>query len=875
MPLMHLLERQDQLEALNRCFQEARGASGKLVLIAGEAGFGKSSLVERFVSEHRRDACALWGACDALATPRALAPIHEIAAQTASFTGRAVREEGSRDWLFRSLLEDLARPERTCVAVLEDVHWADEATLDFLRYIGRRIQRTSAVFVATYRDEELPVTHPVRLALGELAGHHILRMRLTPLSLAAVEVLAKDSGRDPAFLHRLTGGNPFFIRELLAGSGERIPETVRDAVIARLMRCSPATRELAELASISPGRTESWLIESVLGSQQAAADEAGARGLLDVLTDSVGFRHELARRAVASAIPSETVRGLHQKVLQALIARGSDLARIVHHATLADDGAAVLEYAPHAAKEAARLGAHRQAAAHLGAALRYSVELTTAAQAGLFEQHARECSLANLTLESIDSATTALARWRRSENLHAQARVLGVLSQEYRTMGDKLKADECVAGAIDLLETRPPGANLAMAYSARSLLAVNRGWDREALEFGHRALAIAREVGDHATESHALCNIGAALLGKNDRAGYESLEQSLALALAHALEDEAARTYRTLLFYAILIHDFARAEPLFREGVAHCEDRGILSHSAYMRAYFAPCELDRGRWTEAATMAEELLRSPDISGVQQRITLMVTLALVRVRRDDPGSEQLLDQALGLALPTCELNRVGRVAAARAEHAWYRGDIDGVAREAAVGLSHVNGHTAPWIKGELLWWQSRAQPIGSIPADVAPPFQLMLAGDWRAAATAWQCIGMPYEQALALAEGPEGALREALEILDTLGAGPLAAIVRRRLREGGAKGVPRGPRDTTRANPQGLTAKEVEVLSLLALGDSNAQLGRRLHRSTKTIDHHVSAILGKLGVRTRAEAVATAYALGIFSATEDAPKGPSM
>ena len=136
----------------------------------------------------------------------------------------------------------------------------------------------------------------------------------------------------------------------------------------------------------------------------------------------------------------------------------------------------------------------------------------------------------------------------------------------------------------------PPGVNLAMAYSARALLAVNRGWDLEALEFGHRALAIAREVGDHATESHALCNIGAALLGKNDRTGYESLEQSLALALEHALEDEAARTYRTLLFYSVLIHDFARADPLFREGVAHCEERGILSHGAYMRAYFAPCE---------------------------------------------------------------------------------------------------------------------------------------------------------------------------------------------------------------------------------------------------------------------------------------------
>ena len=401
MAVMHLLERQDQLEVLNRCFQEARRASGRLGLSPGKP----ESVRARWSSDSLLDTGATRphsGGCDALATPRALAPVHEIAAQTAIFAGRAAWEEGSRDWLFRSLFEDLARPERTCVVVLEDVHWADEATLDFLRYIGRRIQRTNAVFIATYRDEELPVSHPIRLALGELAGHHVSRLRLAPLSLAAIEVLANGSGREPAFLHRITGGNPYFVRELLAVHGECVPETVRDAVIARLMRCSPATRELAELASVSPGRTESWLIESVLGSRQAAVDEAGTRGLLDVLTDSVGFRHELARRAVASVIPSETLRGLHQKVLQALLARGGHLARIVHHATLAEDGAAVLEYAPRAAKEAARLGAHREAAAHLGAALRYSVDLETAVQADLFEQHARECSLANLTLESID-----------------------------------------------------------------------------------------------------------------------------------------------------------------------------------------------------------------------------------------------------------------------------------------------------------------------------------------------------------------------------------------------------------------------------------------------------------------------------------------
>ena len=476
---MHLLERHDQLATLNRCLQEARQASGKLVLIAGEAGLGKSALVERFASEHRRDACILWGACDALATPRALAPVHEIAAQSAIFSGRAPREDGSRDWLFKTLLADLAHPERFCVAVLEDAHWADEATLDFLRFVGRRIQRTCTVFVVTYRDEELPVTHPVRLSLGELTGQHVVRMRLAPLSLAAVDVLTKDSGRDPAFLHRISGGNPFFLRELLASPGESVPETVRDAVIARLMRCSPAARELAELASVSPGRTESWLIESVLGSHQAAVDEAATRGLLDVLTDSVGFRHELARRAVASVIPSESMRGMHRKVLQALIARGEDHARIVHHAALAHDGVAVLKYAPLAANEAARLGAHRQAAAHLSVAMRHSGDLSSASQGSLFELHARECSLANMTLESIESATKALACWRRSEDHHAQARVLGALSQEYRTIGDKLKADESVAAAIDLLEALPRGANLAMAYSARSLLSVNRGWDRE------------------------------------------------------------------------------------------------------------------------------------------------------------------------------------------------------------------------------------------------------------------------------------------------------------------------------------------------------------------------------------------------------------
>jgi DNA-binding CsgD family transcriptional regulator len=871
---MHLLDRQKQLEQLNRCFQEARAASGKLVLVAGEAGIGKSSLVERFVSEHRRDARTLWGACDALSTPRALAPVHEIAAQTAALGGDGIHDDESRNRLFRVLLEDFARSERVCIVVLEDLHWADAATLDFLRFIGRRIQRTSAVFIATYRDQELSASHPVRMSIGELTGDQVIRMRLPPLSLDAVEVLARASGRDAGRLHQVTGGNPFFLREVLASSGELVPDTVRDAVLARLSRCSPAAYELAELVALSPGRSETWLIQSVLGSRQAGVDEAGALGLLEIQSDAIGFRHELARLAVLSTIQPDRVRAMHGQVLQTLVEHRADPARLVHHATLAQHAAAVLEYAPLAALEAARLGAHREAAAHLSAALRYGAALPAPLRAELLERHAQESALANQTRDAITSGTAAVAAWRQLGDVEAQSRVLSLLSQEYRTVGDKVGADECAAGAISLLEPLPRSANLAMAYGARSLLAVQRGWDREALEFGQRALKLAREVGDCAAESHALSNIGGAMLGTGDRAGYQPLERSLALALEHRLEDHAARAYRHLEHYAGLIHDFARAQRAFHEGVEYCEERGIFSHSAYIRAYYTNCELDRGEWTEAARMATELLRSSEVTGVTQRVTIMTTLAQVRLRRGDPGADELLDRAIELAIPTSELNRIGRVAAARAEQAWYRGNLSDVARETAIGLAHVRGHTAPWINGELLFWQSRAQPDAPTTGEVAEPYRVMLAGDWRAAACAWEAIGMPYEQALALAEGPEEALREALSILDRLGAGPLGAVVRRRLRERGVRRVPRGPYEATRANPWGLTVKELEVLQLLAKGCTNAQVARGMHRSPKTVDHHVCSLLEKLGVHSRAEAVAAAYARGIVSAGDaTAPRQP--
>ena len=252
-----------------------------------------------------------------------------------------------------------------------------------------------------------------------------------------------------------------------------------------------------------------------------------------------------------------------------------------------------------------------------------------------------------------------------------------------------------------------------------------------------------------------------------------------------------------------------------------------------------------------------------ISGVTQRVTVITTLALVRLRRGEEGADEMLDEALRLALPTGETSRIARVAAARAEQAWYRGDLPDVVLEAATGLEHVSAHTTPWLNGELLFWQSRAgRP--EIAGEAAQPYRLMLAGDWRAAADAWEHIGQPYERALALMEGGEDALREALAILHGLEAGPLAALVRQRLRERGARGVPRGPRRATLREPLEPDGKGAGGVT--AAGPRLHERAARtvLHRSPKTVEHHVCAVLAKMGVHSRAEAVAVAHARGMIS-----------
>jgi DNA-binding CsgD family transcriptional regulator len=281
-----------------------------------------------------------------------------------------------------------------------------------------------------------------------------------------------------------------------------------------------------------------------------------------------------------------------------------------------------------------------------------------------------------------------------------------------------------------------------------------------------------------------------------------------------------------------------------------------------LRTAQAHARFEQGAWDEAAEAATQLLNHGGLSSVSKIFALLM-LGWVRLRRGDPGSEPLLEEAQHQALATGEYMQIAPVAIARAEEAWLDGDLERCQAEARAGYDLALAHTDPWVLGELASWLWRAGGLSCPPEPIAEPYARQFAGDWKGAARLWERIGCPYEQALALAEGDAVAQRQALSLLEQLGAHPAAARVRHRMRQQGRQGIPRGPRPSTRANQAGLTSREVEVLGLLAEGLTNAQIARRLSTSFKTVDHQVSAVLAKLEVHSRAQAIAAAATQGLL------------
>jgi DNA-binding CsgD family transcriptional regulator len=835
---VELVERELFLAALAEHLAEAAAGRGRLVLVRGEAGVGKTALVRSFAAEHAGGVRSLWGACDGLFTPQPLAPLLDLAGDL------GLTLELPRSELFAATLE--AFQASPALVVIEDVHWADEATLDLLRFLGRRLERTQTLLIATYRDDEVGLRHPLRVVLGDVPSER--RIGVPPLSEAGVRVLARGSDVDPAALYRLTGGNPFFVTEVLAADGAGVPESVRDAVLARADRLGVAARSVVDAAAVVGARAELSLLREALDEPPRALEECLAAGVLQADGSDVAFRHELARRAVEEAIDPLRRTELHTRVLAALAARPEpDAARLAHHAEAAGDAAAVLEHAPAAAKKAAALGAHREAAAQYARALRFADGLPARAVAELLESRAYECYVTDQISEALAAQRDALDRYVALGDRLKQGdmlRWISRLSYLDARIGD---ARTSAGEAVLILEQCPPGEELVFAYANMAQTAQIDLEIDAALEWGQRALALATELGAQELALNALTSIGIseAIVGR----GADRLEQALELALERGSHDCVGRLYGGLTFAAVRGRDWPAADRWLDEGLRYAAERDLDGRRLYLLGWRAFASLERGRWNEAAADAEAVLRHPYAR--LDRVWALLALGLLRARRGDPDLWTPLDEAAELTRGESSQKMVP-LRVIRAEAAYLAGEPARALDEA--GTFPVSGLVDRSIAGKLAVWRRRAGAQAEETGPLAEPFELELAGRHADAAAAWDLLECPYEAAIALAGSDDADdLHRSHERLLALGAQPAAAIVARRLRERGARGVVRGPRPATRAHPAGLTPREQAVLDLLADGLTNAEIADRLVISAKTVGHHVSAILGKLGVRSRYEA----------------------
>ncbi|WP_238556684.1 ATP-binding protein [Gordonia terrae] len=826
---MRLLERAEQLSQIRAAF--ARFPTGSAFSVAGESGAGKTALVTQ-VCATARDVRVLRVACDPLDTPRPLGPVKDLGIGLEPMTLAEVCEA-----TFAHLG---AEPS---LLVVEDLHWVDAASTDVLRFLCRRIESMPLVLLLTHRDLE------PQASARALLAEDVCRIELPPLSVAAIAELVEGTGLDPTLVHAATGGNPYFATEVSREPDLPIPSSVRDAVLARTTKVSATDFEALQLIAASPERVADTALP-VLGIDYPTLQRLADTGLLEWRSDGIVFRHELARRAIESTIPPGGVAHLHAQLLEALEQLGTVHPSVLtHHAVAARDSGRAIRYAVAAAEDAIRGGAHTEAVAYYEIAKRHQRNASARERAELLLALANEQYMVSRLRDAIATVNETFPLWTElGDDTGVATAHVAVGVYEYYS-AHRQRAESHLTRAAEIAYGTGATTVYSQAQIQRAFLAFMRG------DVSGTATLLADTTSATDDELRLWNQVvsDSAALSSGEEHSRTRLLAHMEAARTLGFDELASTVYSQVASLDVEQGRYRAADRILDAGLPFTVERDIQICRHWQTAVRSRLQLTRGHWNGALEDAGAVIEA-DGMPIATLWPRLVT-ALVPLRCGAPFDVHEIEKAWTLAGQIDEPLRRLAVLAALAEISWMTGAED--ARVVAADTLDDDG--TEWASGSVAVWRSRLG-MSTQTGPIAEPYQLSIDGRHADAARWWTDAGDPFSAALCWIDSDDPG--RGVTMLDGLGAVGTADRARAMLRERGCDTVPQRPRSTTRVNPGGLTNRQLEVARLVAEGLSNTEIARRLYISSKTADHHVSAVLSKLGMTSRREILARGVELGL-------------
>ena len=872
-----LLERESQLEQLGGLLSGLDTTGGKVVLIRGEAGIGKSSLVEEFVSSHAAGAHVHVGACDDLKIPQPMSPFWDMARSESSLLEPI--DKGDRLGVLSAILDLLSRSLRPTVLVIEDTHWADEATLDAIKYLGRRIARTNGLLLLTYRTGEVDYDHPLRKVFGELPPQTVERIELEGLSLSAVSSILGDSLLDPGAVLAATNGNPFLVGEMATTDESSVPPSLQDSVSARVQKLSPGAVRLLRALSVIPEPVPVADARGLTGATASDLEECERRGLLRVfqigsaddrmVLDSgygleegvhvIGFRHDLIRRAVEASLTRSERLDMYRTAL-AKLPEETHPCLLIQCAVEVNDIDRLLDLAPRSAMYAATIGSHAQAIDDFRTLRPHLSKLQGDDLGHMLEVWAGEEFFLDNIAEAISIGRIALSKYDDDGDQRARSRVLAQLAHFYENAGQRAEAEQCAEEAVIVLGDQADGADLARALEANAYLHWMAGNFAAVPDLVNQTLEAGGTDIDERIRIRSLVHLGVVAHVTNYPDGRANLEEARERAEAAGQWYEEGRALLNDGWAALEFRDLQIGSDTLQRAVASAVRHELPMLENYATALYARALDMKGKWTEAEDLARELL---DAAAISQMVALPI-FGSIEARHGRDSARTSIAKAWDLASIAAEDQRLAPTAIAAAEHAWITESSEVPLAEIRQVMEVGLEKGFQWSPGAIAFWLWELGELSEPPEGIAQPYQLMMEGKALDAAAIWEAKGLPYERGLALMHGNDEARLEALEVFETLGATAVAAKLRQALRADGVA-VPRGKGRDTRRHAAGLTVRQAEVLQLLEEGLTNTEIADRLFVSPRTVENHVAAVLSKLDSPTRDEAVSRARDEGLLIA----------